>query len=264
MSLPLQASLIHDSDSPNLPQNLPRHVAFICDGNSRWAKVRNLPTSAGHVRGADRLVEVLEFLKEAKIEYCTLYGFSTENWARPRQEILDIFNVMEQTARKFYQRALQEGVGVKILGNIHDERVPHGLKDILEQLEKDTEKQDPYLTVCIAVNYSGRQDLVNASRQIAERVLRGEIESADISEDILSSMMYTSDIPDPDLIIRTSGECRLSNFLLWESAYAEIYFTPIYWPDFSKIAWYDALAWYDQRRRSFGGRIETTAEHHYL
>ena len=257
--LPRLHSLPARMDAVYSQLKLPTHVAFICDGNSRWARARNLPTSAGHVKGAERLIQVLEFLKEANIQYCTLYGFSTENWSRPEDEIMGIFKVMERTARSFYARALEEGVRVIVLGDIQDERIPKGLKAILTQLEKDTGKIDTQLTVCVAVNYSGRQDLVNSCRRLAEAVGRGEIESEQITEETLSSMMYTSDVPDPDLIVRTSGECRLSNFLLWESAYAEIFFSPVFWPEFGRDSLTDALVWYDQRRRSFGGRIEAVA-----
>ena len=264
--------------------NVPRHVAFVCDGNSRWAKARNVPTFVGHAAGADRLVEVLTALKNDGVQYCTMYGFSTENWRRSKKEIDDILTVMEQTARRFYDRALQERVRVKVLGDMHDERLPQSLRDILGQLERDTLKfgasattetaattssdgnQDTNdrptqpLTVCLAVNYGGRQDIVNASLKVARALANGEIDPEDVSEETFSSYLCTDDIPDPDLIIRTSGECRLSNFLLWNAAYAELYFTPVLWPDFAEDHWKAALTWYGERKRRFGAREKTHIE----
>ena len=260
----------HDeADHTNNKNNMPNHVAFICDGNSRWAKARKLPTMAGHFVGADRLVEMLSILKEDGVRYCTMFGFSTENWKRPASEVNDIFRVMEQTARKLYPRAIQEQVQIQVIGDVQDNRIPTGLRQILQDLEKDTTThlrgKTPKLVVCLAINYGGRQDILNASLRLAQAIQAGELHRDEITETTFASFLGTSNTPDPDLIIRTSGECRLSNFLLWDLAYSEIYFTPILWPDFSKDCWKDALTWYQQRKRRFGARhLESEEEPEHI
>jgi undecaprenyl diphosphate synthase len=239
---------------------IPRHVAFICDGNSRWAQARGLPASAGHLQGADRLISCLQMLKRAGVECCTFYGFSTENWKRSPKEISDILFVMEQTARKFYDKAIQEGVQVKILGELEDPRIPDGLRGILQKLENDTYQQESTLTVCIAINYGGRRDMVNASITLAKAIASGELAPDDVTEDDFSSLLCTCGIPDPDLMIRTGGEKRLSNFLLWNCAYSELYFSPALWPDFDDVSIMKALDWYSSRSRKFGGRKNNAEE----
>lgn len=242
---------------PSLIENtIPRHVAFICDGNSRWALARGLPASAGHLAGADRLIDTLETLKRSGVECCTFYGFSTENWKRSDAEIRDILYVMEQTARKFYDKAVKEHVRVKILGDLEDSRIPRGLQEILYKLERDTADFSPTtLTVCIAINYGGRQDILNASVKLSQAIASGELKEDQVTEDDFSSLLYTSDIPDPDLMIRTGGEKRLSNFLLWNCAYSELYFSQDLWPDFDEASILEALEWYSSRSRRFGGRM---------
>jgi undecaprenyl diphosphate synthase len=259
----------NNNDIPNnYYHDIPKHVAFVCDGNSRWAKARNLPTVFGHAEGAKRLVEMTASLKQYGVSYCTMYGFSTENWRRSPSEINDILTVMEQTARRFYGQALNERVRVKILGDIHDQRIPTSLREILQQLELDTSvfgeeeattttTMTTSLTICLAVNYGGRQDIVNASVRLAQAIASGELSPTDVTEDTFASYMYTHDIPDPDLIIRTSGECRVSNFLLWNAAYSELYFTPVLWPDFGEDHWKTAVEWYRDRKRRFGGRADS-------
>jgi undecaprenyl diphosphate synthase len=232
--------------------DIPRHVALVCDGNSRWAEARYLPTSVGHLAGADRLIDSIQTLKRAGVQVITFYGFSTENWKRSPKEISDVLGVMEQTARTFYSKALGENVRVKILGDLQDERIPHGLRDILVKLERDT--CENAVTVCIAVNYGGRQDIVNASLRLARAVSSGQIDGDKVTEEDFSSFLYTSGIPDPDLIIRTGGEKRLSNFLLWNSAYSELYFSHVLWPDFDETCVMEALEWFSTRPRRFGGR----------
>lgn len=247
------------SSSHALPllHRVPRHVAFICDGNSRWAEARGLPSSAGHAAGADRLMKCLETLKELGVECCTMYGFSTENWKRSEREIRDILRVIEDTGDRFYARALRENVRVKILGNVEDERIPPSLRSVLQKLEKDTSRGGTaqQLTVCLAINYGGRQDIVNAGVRMAKAVAAGDIDAADITEETVASYLYTADVPDPDLIIRTGGEQRLSNFLLWNMAYAELYFSNTLWPDFDGTCVREAIGWYSSRSRRFGGRV---------
>ena len=254
---------------------VPKHVAFICDGNSRWANQRHIPTAVGHLKGADRLVELFEGLQQDGIEYCTLYGFSTENWNRPAHEINEIFKIMEQTARTLSTRVKEEeSIRIRLLGDFEDERIPKGLQEILHELQSETdqrgkqsnkdetkspEKQSP-LTVCLAINYSGRQDILQASQLLVQKAISAATVSTSgdldfkVSKELFESCLSTHGIPDPDLIIRTSGEHRLSNFLLWNCAYSEIYITNVLWPDFDPTCWKDALAWYQHRQRRFGGR----------
>jgi undecaprenyl diphosphate synthase len=256
---------------------IPQHVAFICDGNSRWAHRRGLDTRHGHVQGADRLVQLLEQLKEDRISYCTLYGFSTENWRRPTEEIQEIFGVMEATARTLLPRLLQGGTGssirIRILGDLHDERIPRGLRMILQELQRITDQHKQkendltndkahILTVCLAINYGGRQDIVHATKKLVAAIQAGELSLQDLDKNdtTFASYLSTAGIPDPDLIVRTSGEHRLSNFLLWNSAYSEFYVTDTLWPDFDIESWHGALEWYQQRSRRFGSRDSGSTE----
>jgi undecaprenyl diphosphate synthase len=237
----------------------PCHIAFVCDGNSRWAAARNLPAAVGHTAGAERLVQVLRILQNTPgVEYCTMFGFSTENWKRPPNEIHDIFTVMERTARCFAATLLLENVIFKVVGDLDDERIPSSLRDILKQLEQSTlegHKGDNVVTLCLAINYGGRQDILNASKRLARLVSEGKLNLEDgFSEELFASCLDTANIPDPDLIVRTSGENRLSNFLLWNAAYAELYFTSKLWPDFDSDSVDDALDWYSTRERRFGAR----------
>jgi undecaprenyl diphosphate synthase len=244
----------------------PRHVAFICDGNSRWAEARGLPASIGHAAGADRLVECVQSLRQEGVEYCTMYGFSTENWKRSDREIRDILTVIEQTANAFKTWAMNEHVCVKILGNMNDPRIPRSLHDALISLEHDTYSSaaarsvDGRMTICLAINYGGRQDIVNASLQLAKAISAGDIDPSDVSENDFGRFLYTADIPDPDFVIRTGGDQRLSNFLLWNLAYAELYFTDVLWPDLDRTELIKALTWFSSRSRRFGGRLETAAQ----
>ena len=232
----------------------PRHVAFICDGNSRWARAKGLPPAAGHAAGAESFVNILDTLKDAGVEYCTMYGFSTENWKRSRQEIQDILSVVERSAHVFYNRALRENLRIRVLGDMTDERIPQSLREILARLEKETSQGDKKLTLCLAINYGGRRDIVEASKRLAQSVLEGNISVDDITETSFAEFLSTSGIPDPELIIRTSGESRISNFLNWNAAYSELYFTDVLWPDFDDSCAKEALDWYSMRRRRFGAR----------
>jgi undecaprenyl diphosphate synthase len=264
---------------------MPRHVALICDGNGRWAKQRGLPTYVGHMTGADRLNSLLDALLSSNqyhsIEYCTLYGFSTENWSRPPSEVAAILRVMERSVRMFLMSrapgAGQRPLRVKILGNIdHDPRIPLSLRQVLHELEDMTatsasENADSGLplTVMLAINYGGRQDIVQATQRLLHDIVQQKIqdhcdgrESApllttltqDVTEESISRYLGTAGVPDPDLVIRTSGEQRVSNFLLWNIAYSEFYFTDVHWPDFSMTQFDDAILWYLSRQRRYGKR----------
>lgn len=245
----------------------PKHVAFICDGNARWAQQRNQSAVFGHRQGAQRLMDALPVLRERGVQCCTMFAFSTENWSRSPQEVRSVFLVMEQTAQDFYDTACREQVRIRILGNLRDERIPMSLVHALERLQADTlasptgsEDSTVPFTLNLAINYGGRQDLVQAAQQLARQVQLGLLQPEDISEDHLTSVLSTNYLPDPDLIIRTSGEYRLSNFLLWNAAYAELYFTDSLWPDFDQEQLEAALEWYAERQRRFGGRNIVSVE----
>jgi undecaprenyl diphosphate synthase len=194
-----------------------------------------------------------------------MYGFSTENWKRSDREIRDILTVIEQTAYAFKSWAMDEHVRVKILGNMNDPRIPRSLHDALVSLEEDTYTSaaargvvDGRMTICLTINYGGRHDIVNASLKLAKAISAGDIDPSDVSENDFGRFLYTADIPDPDFVIRTGGDQRLSNFLLWNLAYAELYFTDVLWPDLDKIELIKALTWFSKSKsRRFGGRVET-------
>lgn len=263
----LQTHTNGDDDSgSHLPASeggTPRHVAFICDGNSRWAKARNLPSIAGHAAGASRLIETVRSLKRKGVAYCTMYAFSTENWRRPASEVRDILSVVEETTRRFYDWALREGISVRVLGDLNDERIPSGLREIIEQLERESggtgapAGEGNKLTLSIAINYGGRKDIVNASKRMALALAEDDSLDIDaITEEKFGSFLATGSLPPPDLLIRTS-EARLSNFMLWDVAYSEIYFIDTLWPDFDESSLDGALDWYRQRKRRFGARRAT-------
>jgi undecaprenyl diphosphate synthase len=188
---------------------------------------------------------------------------SAENWLRPRNEVDDLLQVMEQTARTFYQRAIQERVRVRILGDLEDERIPESLREILYKLQEDTrvntlECADP-MTLCLAINYGGRQDILQACKRLVKLVQADPDAMESFTQDDLASLLWTDGLPDPDLVVRTSGEQRLSNFLLWNAAYAELYFADVHWPDFDGRELRKALEWFAGRHRRFGAREATTA-----
>lgn len=258
--------ILYSRNDP-LDLKIPRHVAFICDGNARWAKERCLPTAAGHVVGADRFLELIEYLQADGIQYCTFFGFSTENWNRSRGEIESIFDLMEHTARTLSFRFPPEisEVEIRVLGDLDDIRIPDGLREALRRLQEANERRrllihqsgvaSAPLTVNLAINYGGRQDILRATKRLAVALKDGKLENPDdITEDVFASFLDTAGTPDPDMIVRTSGESRLSNFLLWNCAYSEIYVSPAMWPDFDRNCWVAALHWYQKRQRRFGSR----------
>ena len=268
----------------------PNHVAFICDGNSRWSiqnqetqrngkEIYNRNTIRGHSQGASNVMNIVKHIRNnysSSIRYITMYAFSTENWSRDPQEVNDLWYIMEKFSKEFYSRAIELNIRVKIIGDLNDDRIPSSLRDFLKKLEFDTyssfrqkkDDSDNYhgLTVCIAINYGGRKDIINASLKMAELVARGEImvdqynygdkNDCQEIEKLFSNLLYTSDIPDPDLVIRTGGERRLSNFLTWNTAYSELYFTDTLWPEFSEKDVDTAIEWYTKRERRYGGRNE--------
>lgn len=226
-------------------ENLPRHIGFIMDGNGRWAKQRGLPRLAGHRAGAENLRRVLRACGEWGIKYVTIYAFSTENWGRPKEEVEGLLNLLDQYIDKELPELVKEGVQVRHIGRM--DGVPERLQEKIRQAVEAT-KGNERLILCVAFNYGGRAEIVDAVRKIIAEGYKPE----EVDEDLISSHLYTAGIPDPDLIIRTAGEMRLSNFLLWQSAYAEYYSTPVYWPDFDEEELYKALLDFSRRERRFG------------
>lgn len=234
-------------------EQLPRHIAIIMDGNGRWAKARNLPRAEGHRRGAEAVRETVRAAREIGIRYLTLYAFSSENWRRPADEVDGLMSLMRLYLRREIAELHRNGIRVRFIG----ERKPlsDDIKALMRQAEATTEGNDA-MTLVIAVNYGGQAEIVRAARALAEAASRGIIDPADIDEEVFGRYLYTLDIPEPDLLIRTSGEQRLSNFLLWQSAYTELLFDDTLWPDFNRHALLDAIQIYCRRERRFGGRCD--------
>ncbi|MGB3537997.1 MAG: isoprenyl transferase [Mesorhizobium sp.] len=228
----------------------PAHVAIIMDGNGRWAKARGLPRLAGHRAGVEALRKTVRAAPDLGISYLTVYAFSSENWSRPKSEVSDLMGLLKLFIRRDLAELHQSGVRVRIIGD------RAGLQpDILALLEEaeTLTAANQALTLVIAFNYGGRDEIVRAARKLALAAARGEIAVEAITAERLAASLDTADIPDPELVIRTSGELRLSNFLLWQAAYSELVFLPCYWPDFSHEHFTDALRAFASRERRFGG-----------
>ena len=223
---------------------IPAHIAIIMDGNGRWAAARGLPRSAGHREGAHAVRRTLEAARDMGIKYLTLYAFSTENWTRPKEEINTLMQLLERTLDE-YQKSAQKA-DYRVLVSGERERLPAGILAKMDELVRSTESNKG-LTVHLALNYGARQEIVHAVNQILKEGL------AEVTPQDISRRLYQPEIPEPDLIIRTSGEQRLSNFLLWQAAYSEFYFTPVLWPDFNKEELQKAVDAYRARKRRFGG-----------
>ena len=224
--------------------SLPLHIAIIMDGTGRWAAARGLPRSAGHREGAQAVRRTLEAARDLGIKYLTLYAFSTENWTRPKEEINTLMQLLERTLDE-YQKSAQKA-DYRVLVSGERERLPAGILAKMDELVRSTESNKG-LTVHLALNYGARQEIVHAVNQILKEGL------AEVTPQDISRRLYQPEIPEPDLIIRTSGEQRLSNFLLWQAAYSEFYFTPVLWPDFNKEELQKAVDAYRARKRRFGG-----------
>ena len=224
---------------------LPQHVAIIMDGNGRWAKRRGLPRLAGHKQGAANAQRVVEIFTEYRIPYLTLYAFSTENWNRPKAEVKWLLQLLGEKLDEGVKLAQEKGIKIRHLGKLDElsPEIQHRIKQALELTQNNTG-----MTFSLAFNYGGRDEIVEVMR----RLMLSGIPAQKIDESIVSQYLYTAGIPDPDLIIRTGGESRLSNFLTWQAAYAEIYFTPVLWPDFDRREIDKALIFYRQRQRRFG------------
>ena len=228
----------------------PTHVAIIMDGNGRWAQMRGFPRQEGHRRGLEALRRTIKNASEIGIRYLTLYSFSTENWRRPQAEVSFLMSLLKHFVEKDLAELNASGVRVRIIGG-RDNLTPD-LRHLVEHAEAST-RHNSGLTLVVAFNYGSRDEIARATRQIALDVAEGRLQADAVDEALFSARLDTHDIPDPELLIRTSGECRISNFLLWQAAYAELVFTPVLWPDFDRADLDAAVAEFNRRERRFGG-----------
>lgn len=224
---------------------LPTHVAIIMDGNGRWAKAHGLPRVAGHRAGTENIRRILEACVDFGIKILTLYAFSTENWSRPPDEVESLMRLFGEVIDRETKRLKAQGVQIRHIGSL--DRIPEHLKNKMLAAIEQTKDNDRII-LNVALNYGGRSEIVHAIR----RMMADGLTPEQVTEEVVSSYLYTAGLPDPDLIIRTAGEMRLSNFLIWQSAYAEYYSTPVYWPDFDREELYKALVAYSQRERRYG------------
>ena len=230
--------------------NVPNHIAIILDGNGRWAKAKGMPRSYGHVKGCSNLETICDIMKELGVKYLTVYAFSTENWKRSKEEVEGLMKLFRNYLKKCIKISEKNKMRVKIIGDItaFDEDIQNKIKE-LEEFSRDYTE----LHFQIALNYGSRDEIVRGMRRMAEDAAEGRIRPEEIDEDVIGNYLDTAGIPDPDLLIRTSGEQRLSNFLLWQLAYSEFYFTDVPWPDFDKAELVKAIETYNHRDRRYGG-----------
>jgi undecaprenyl diphosphate synthase len=235
--------------SPQAMRVLPTHVAIIMDGNGRWAKQRHLPRVKGHWHGVESVKAVVRAASELGIKYLTLYAFSVENWNRPKEEVDTLMTYLLRFLRSESQELVKTNARLEVIGQVY--RLPEAVQDQLAKTRALLAKNNG-LTLILALSYGGRTEIVEAMRSIAEKVREGQLEPAEINEKLISDHLYTRLWPDPDLLIRTSGELRISNFLLWQISYTELVVTPTLWPDFRRAQFYAALEEYARRHRRFG------------
>jgi len=228
----------------------PRHIAIIMDGNGRWAKERGLPRIKGHEQGAESVRAVTEACVELGVEFLTVYAFSTENWKRPEAEVNALWALLEHFIAQETPTLMKNGVRLQAIGRLHE--LPQSCQDALRRAVELTAR-NPKTTLILALNYSGRTEIIDAVRDLCRQAGAGQLDCESLTEENFSRHLYTKEFPDPDLLIRTSGELRLSNFLLWQLSYTEIYVTQKRWPDFSKEDLRDAIREFNKRQRRFGG-----------
>ncbi len=230
--------------------NIPNHVAIIMDGNGRWAKKRFLPRTAGHQEGMKRVMDIVEVAKKLNIKYLSLYAFSTENWKRPQEEIDGLMKILVYYIRSELEKIHENNIRIQVMGDIT--KLP---KTPREEIEKAIEKtkNNSKMILNIGLNYGGRDEIIYGIKNILEDIKMGKIDEDDITTELFSKYIYTQNLPDPDLLIRPSGELRLSNFMLYQIAYTEFWFSDIYWPDFKEEHFYKAIIDYQKRNRRFGG-----------
>ena len=245
------ADSVQDTAGPSDPTHGARHVAIIMDGNGRWAKRKHLPRALGHKKGVEAVRNIVRAGGELGLEVMTLYAFSSENWNRPEEEVSDLMGLLRQYIQSDIEEFVENGVRLKVIGNYRALA-----SDIVAMIDNAIERTagNRKMTLAVALNYGAQDEMLRAVRNIASRVKAGEIEPEAIALDDIAAALDTADLPPLDLLIRTSGELRLSNFLLWQAAYAELYFTEALWPDFDRIELEKALQSFGHRERRFGGR----------
>ncbi|MES2593791.1 MAG: isoprenyl transferase [Verrucomicrobiota bacterium] len=231
-------------------KNIPRHIAIIMDGNGRWAKERSLPRTEGHRRGADSVRIITEACGELGVEYLTLYAFSSENWKRPKREVEALMKLLEQFLRTKTPEMMEQNVRLQAIGRLHD--LPQSCQQQLHRSIEQTSSNSG-LTLILALSYGGREEIVDGVKSLIDSVEKGHLDKGMIDTEVFSKHLYTRYYPDPDLLIRTSGEMRLSNFLLWQLSYTEFYITDTLWPDFGRADLVKAIRSYENRHRRFGG-----------
>jgi undecaprenyl diphosphate synthase len=239
------------------PKRMPRHVAIIMDGNGRWAKQRNLPRIMGHKAGTESVKNIVRTARELNLEVLTLYAFSTENWKRPSFEVQSIMALLKTYLKSELKSMLENDISLRCIGEI--EKMPADVQEILTEAIHETAMKTgdkPGLVLNLALSYGSRSEIVRAARIMAEKCVKGQFDPEDISEQLFASHLYTVGLPDPDLLIRSGGEARLSNFLLWQLSYAELYITETMWPDFKGDNLIEAIRYYQNRERRFGQTSE--------
>ena len=234
-------------------KKIPTHVAIIMDGNGRWAKKRNMPRVKGHYEGMQTIKKITKYASKLGIKYLTLYAFSTENWARPKEEVSYLMDLPEKMFTSFMPELMENNVKVEVIGVV--EKLPENTRKAVEDAIEQT-KNNTGLKLIFALNYGSKDEIVTAVKRIAQGATNNEYKVEEIDEQLISDNLFTKDTPDPDLLIRTSGEQRISNFLLWQIAYSEFIFTKVAWPDFVEEEFYKALLEYQSRDRRFGGLNE--------
>ncbi|MBR72451.1 MAG: di-trans,poly-cis-decaprenylcistransferase [Rhodospirillaceae bacterium] len=233
-----------------IPKEIPNHIAIIMDGNGRWAKARGLPRIAGHQKGAEALRSTIQACIDLKINYLTIYAFSSENWKRPSSEVSDLMALLQNYVKNEINEISTNKIKLNFIGE--RKRLDESVQTTLRDAEHKT-KNNKRLTLTVALNYGGQQEILEAVKDLGHDMINGIIKPSDINEEIFKNYLQTSDIPEPDLLIRTSGEQRLSNFLLWQSAYTEFAFTPTLWPDFNRDCLESIIHEYQRRDRRYGG-----------
>lgn len=233
----------------DIQANLPQHLAIIMDGNRRWAKKRGLPVVMGHRQGAKTLENVCQEAKKIGVKYMTVYAFSTENWQRSAEEVNALMTLLREYLKDGFQELQKNKVRILFVGE--RQMLDTDIVVKMNEIEQQTASNSDF-TLCLAISYGSRQEIIHAARRAAEMVKRGEITTEDIDEKLFSGLLYTKDIPDPDMVVRTSGEQRISNYLLWQIAYSELYFTDVLWPDFGRKELDDIIQNYNTRERRYG------------
>ncbi|HCL90617.1 MAG TPA: isoprenyl transferase [Candidatus Atribacteria bacterium] len=231
---------------------LPQHLAIIMDGNGRWAEKKGLPRSAGHREGAKTVKRVITSCLNLNIPILTLFAFSTENWKRPKNEINYLLKLFERVLNKEKENLIKNNIKIKFIGRLNE--LPDSLNKTMNELSKSTRKNNK-LILNIAINYGGRAEIVDAFKSIALKIVENKINIKEINENIIGDNLYTRNLPDPDLLIRTAGEMRVSNFMIWQVAYTEFWVTPIFWPDFSENNLIEAIINFQKRVRKYGGKV---------